>query len=56
MSYARTDKTEAGRIHPLLFSPCTCSLSDGTLCLACMRWRRHYGNVMQRRKAWGVTR
>lgn len=56
MSYARSDKTEAGSVHPLLASPCTCSLPGGALCLACMRWRRHYGAVMQRSRAWGATR
>ena len=56
MRYAHTDKAEAGHIHPLLFSSCTCKLLGGALCLACLRWHRHYGVVMQRSQAWGTTR
>lgn len=42
----------APRLHPLLFDACRCSQSPGRLCLTCARWRKHYGTVRQRRRAW----
>lgn len=42
--------------HPLLFDACRCGTAGRLRCLACLRWRRHYTAVMQRRKAWGVAR
>lgn len=39
--------------HPLLFAPCVCAQSAGRLCLARLRWRRHFSAVQARHEAAG---
>lgn len=38
--------------HPLTSIACSCGATPTAVCLACLRWRRHFKTVRARQEAW----
>ena len=55
MSRAST-QAQQERLAPLLFAPCTCSMTPRLVCVACARWAKQYRTVTERRRAWRARR
>lgn len=49
-------KSAERRPHYLLFDTCRCGHGRSGVCLACLRWARHYAAVQERRRAWRAAR